>query len=58
MLGLDRKELVPDYVRYIVRRGLYLMPPFRPSEISDEELKALATYLAAGPHPLLLEETK
>lgn len=48
---LDRKGLKAEYVRYIVRHGLYLMPPFRPSEINDEELKVLAVYLAAGPHP-------
>jgi hypothetical protein len=27
------------------------MPGFRPSEISDEQLKTLAEFLAAGPHP-------
>lgn len=48
---LDRKQLDADYVRAIVRHGLNMMPPFRPSEISDRKLKALAAYLAAGPHP-------
>lgn len=48
---LDRDALPVPFVRVIVRRGLNLMPPFRPGEISDKELQALAEYLDAGPHP-------
>lgn len=47
----DRDNLTPEYVRIMVRFGRGLMPGFRPSEISDEQLKLLADYLAAGPHP-------
>lgn len=47
----DRDNLTPDYVRIMVRFGRGLMPGFRSSEISDEQLKLLADYLAAGPHP-------
>nr|ART35919.1 B570 [uncultured bacterium] len=47
----DRDNLTPEYVRTMVRFGRGLMPGFRPSEISDEQLKLLADYLAAGPHP-------
>lgn len=47
----DRDNLTPDYVRTMVRFGRGLMPGFRPSEISDEQVKLLAEYLAAGPHP-------
>ncbi len=47
----DRDNLTPEYVRTMVRFGRGLMPGFRPSEISDEQLKLLAEYLAAGPHP-------
>lgn len=47
----DRNNLTPEYVRTMVRFGRGLMPGFRPSEISDEQLKLLADYLAAGPHP-------
>lgn len=47
----DRDNLTPDYVRIMVRFGRGLMPGFRPSEISDDQLKLLAEYLAAGPHP-------
>lgn len=48
---LDREALPVPFVRHIVRRGLNLMPPFRPGEISDEELQALAEFLDAGPYP-------
>lgn len=48
---LDREALPAPFVRVIVRKGLNLMPPFRPGELSDEELQALAEYLDAGPHP-------
>lgn len=47
----DRSDLTPEYVRIMVRFGRGLMPGFRPSEISDEELKLLAEFLAKGPHP-------
>ena len=41
-----RKDLSAEYVRAIVRRGLFEMPPFRPSEITDQELAQLSAYLA------------
>lgn len=47
---LDRDALPVPFVRVIVRHGLNLMPPFRPGELSDKELQALAEYLDAGPH--------
>ena len=47
----DRDNLVPDFVRYIVRNGRGLMPGFRAGELNNQELDALAAYLAAGPHP-------
>jgi mono/diheme cytochrome c family protein len=42
----QRKDLSADYVQAIVRRGLFEMPPFRPTEISEEELAQLSAYLA------------
>jgi mono/diheme cytochrome c family protein len=42
----DRTDLSPDTTRYFVRRGFALMPPFRKTEISDEELRDLAAWLA------------
>lgn len=42
-----RTDLSADYIQAIVRRGLFEMPPFRPTELPDAELAALAQYLAA-----------
>ena len=42
----ERSDLNAEYVKLIVRQGILLMPPFRPSEITDSELDALARYLA------------
>jgi (+)-pinoresinol hydroxylase len=42
----ERTDLTPDFVRSMVRTGVYTMPPFRKTEISDGELDALATYLS------------
>jgi (+)-pinoresinol hydroxylase len=40
-----RTDLTPEFVKAIVRNGQLSMPPFRPTEVSDEDLEALATYL-------------
>lgn len=40
------KDLTAEYVRFIVRHGVSVMPHFRKTEISDAELDALAQYLA------------
>lgn len=45
---LRRTDLTPDYITLIVRNGLGMMPPFRPTEIADSELGALAVYVAGG----------
>jgi len=42
---MERKDLVPDYIKYIVRDGLLEMPPFRPTDINNAELDNLATYI-------------
>jgi mono/diheme cytochrome c family protein len=42
----ERTDLVPDFVKVVVRQGVSFMPHFRKTEISDEELEALAAYLA------------
>jgi mono/diheme cytochrome c family protein len=41
-----RQDLVSQYVVLVVRNGLNAMPPYRPSEISEEELALLAAWLA------------
>jgi (+)-pinoresinol hydroxylase len=43
----QRDDLSADYIKIIVRQGFMLMPPFRPTEISDSEMDALAEYLVA-----------
>ena len=42
----ERTDLVPDFVKAIVRQGVSFMPQFRKTEISDAQLDALAAYLA------------
>lgn len=42
---LGRPDLTPVYVKHVVRNGFIEMPPFRPSEISDPDLDALANYV-------------
>ena len=42
----ERRDLVPDFVKVIVRQGVSFMPQFRKTEISDADLDALAAYLA------------
>jgi mono/diheme cytochrome c family protein len=41
-----RTDLSPDYVKFVVRHGLWEMPPFRPTEMDDAALARLAEYLA------------
>jgi len=43
---LEWTDLPADYVRYIVRHGVSVMPHFRKTEITDAELDALAAYLS------------
>jgi mono/diheme cytochrome c family protein len=42
----QRTDLVPEFVKVIVRQGVSFMPQFRKTEISDADLDALAAYLA------------
>ena len=42
----QRTDLVPELTRAFVRTGVSVMPPFRKTEISDDDLAALAAYLA------------
>ena len=45
---LDRDNLPPDYIKLVVREGFKLMPPFRPSEITDAQLDSLAAYISGA----------
>jgi mono/diheme cytochrome c family protein len=44
----QRRDLAADYISFVVRNGLLEMPPFRPTEMSDAELRELARYLIAS----------
>jgi (+)-pinoresinol hydroxylase len=41
----DRTDLLADYVKYLVRNGVSIMPRARKTEISDVELDAIVAYL-------------
>ncbi len=43
---LARDDLAPSHVEEIVRLGSQMMPAFRPTELNDEELVAVAGYVA------------
>src|SRR5688572_6116488 len=43
-----RRDLAADYISFVVRNGLLEMPPFRPTEIDDAQLRELAGYLIAS----------
>jgi mono/diheme cytochrome c family protein len=42
----ERTDLVPEFVKTVVRHGVSFMPHFRKTEISDAQLDDLAAYLA------------
>jgi len=45
-----RDDLVAPYVVLAARQGIGNMPALPRGELSDEQLNAIAEYLAAGPH--------
>ncbi len=47
----ERTDLVPEFIKVIVRQGVSFMPYFRKTEISDAELDALVAYLARNNPP-------
>ena len=42
---IERTNLTPEFVKTIVRNGVYAMPRTRKTEISDAELDDVAAYL-------------
>jgi mono/diheme cytochrome c family protein len=42
----ERTDLTPEIVKFMVRNGVYTMPASRKTEISDDDLDALAAYLS------------
>lgn len=45
-----RRDLKPEYIRYVVRWGLVNMPRLSRVEVPDKDLDAIAAYLT-GPKP-------
>jgi (+)-pinoresinol hydroxylase len=41
----ERTDLDPAYIKQVVRQGLYVMPFFRKTELSDADLNAITAYL-------------
>ena len=41
-----RTDLTPEFIRIIVRNGINSMPFFRPTEITNADLNAVAAYLS------------
>jgi (+)-pinoresinol hydroxylase len=41
----QRTDLTPAFIRTIVRNGISLMPPFRKTEVTEEQLDAIVAYL-------------
>ncbi|MBM7061037.1 c-type cytochrome [Pseudomonas sp. UL073] len=47
----ERKDLAPQFITYFVRNGVSIMPFFRKTEVSDQDLEALTRYLTEGKTP-------
>ena len=41
----ERTDMVPEFVEQMVRQGISMMPFFRPTEVSDADLDAVAAFL-------------
>jgi len=55
---MQRKDLTPAYIKFVVRDGLLEMPPFRPTDINDDELANLSTYIIDSAKAYQAEEAK
>lgn len=42
----ERTDMTGEYLRTFVREGIGVMPPFRKTEITDDELQSMIDYLA------------
>jgi mono/diheme cytochrome c family protein len=44
----ERTDLPAELIKVFVRNGVASMPPFRKTEVTDEDIEAIAAYLAAA----------
>jgi len=47
----ERTDLTPAGIRSVVRKGMYIMPRFRKTEVSDAELDTIVAFLARAGQP-------
>lgn len=40
----DRTDLTPEFIETVVRYGIFSMPPLGKTDVSDDELRAIAAY--------------
>jgi len=45
----ERTDLTPAGIRSVVRKGMYIMPRFRKTEVSDAELDTIVAFLTRTP---------
>jgi (+)-pinoresinol hydroxylase len=43
----QRRDLTAEMIKYFTRNGVNMMPPFRKTEVSDQQLKDMTAYLLA-----------
>ena len=48
----ERADLTPAGIRSVVRKGMYIMPRFRKTEVSDAELETIVAFLVRASLPL------
>jgi mono/diheme cytochrome c family protein len=46
----ERTDLTFESIRAYLRRGVFSMPPFRPTEITDDEIRDIAAFIADSAH--------
>jgi (+)-pinoresinol hydroxylase len=46
----QRTDLAPDFIKFVVRHGVSVMPMFRKTELSDADLDAIVAYLTRRQH--------
>jgi len=49
---IGRQDLELDYMHLVVRNGLIEMPPFRPTELDDAQIKDIYEYIMKAKPPV------